>query len=100
MQVRRCVLGGEALNISALWRAEMVHRIGAIEGRAGSKLGTKKADGEVERVCLSQKDFMKSTDFSTDFSYYPPYDGALWKRSQRWKRPFVCNHQSSAEHMS
>lgn len=83
MQGRRCVLRGEASNISALWLAEIVQRIGAIEGRAGSKLEQRNADAEVERAGPSQRDFVISTYFSNDFSYYPPGDGALWERSQR-----------------
>ena len=83
MQGRRCVLRGEAFDISALWLAEIVQRIGAMGRRAGSKLEQRNADAEVERACLSQRDFVISTDFSNDFSYYPPYDGALWERSQR-----------------
>lgn len=52
-------------------------------GRAGSNFEQRNADAEVERAALSQRDFVISTYFSNDFSYYPPCDGALWERSQR-----------------
>ena len=67
------------MSISASWLADIVQKIVAIEGRAGSNQNSNKrnADTEVERACLSQRDLVISTDSGNDFSYYPSYDGAL-----------------------